>query len=372
MAYYDVIVIGLGAHGSATLYELSKAGVSVLGIDRYRPPHHHGSSHGQSRIIRQAYHEHPLYVPFVQEAYVMWQQLEENTARKLMLKTGGMILGKDQCAMVEGAGKSAELHGLPYEVLKAAEIRKYFPAFKVSEATVGVWDKTAGILYPEECIRTMLDEAERAGARALYNERVLRISEGPKLKVVTEKNTYEAEKLVISAGAWLNELMPELRLPLRIERQVLHWFRNRRVGVQLGPQQLPVYIWEYQKGRSFYGFPDLGDGLKTAFHYGGRTISPDALTNDVSEEEIQEMQEVLETYLDIEPVHNYSATCMYTDTPDENFIIDFHPGNKNIIVASPCSGHGFKFATIIGKILSDLAIGSEVMFDLSPFRISRF
>jgi len=372
---FDAVVLGLGANGSSAIYHLSKTGYNILGIDQFTPPHSHGSSHGQSRIIRSAYHENPLYVPFVKEAYNLWYEIEKKSCKKLLLKTGGIILGGEDSAVIRGAKLSAETHEVSNEYLDNNFIKNNFLALKPSNDTIAVFDKDAGILFPEECIKAYLGEAQKNGALLHYNERVIRIiPDENSIKIITDKNTYQAAKLIISAGAWLNGLMPELHLPLTIERQVLYWLKNKNKEKQqyFSPDNLPVYIWEYLPGQIFYGFPDLGDGIKIAFYHGGETVSPETLTPYVSEQEINSMIEVAEKYLDIETMFNYSATCMYTNTPDQNFIIDSHPQNENIIIASPCSGHGFKFSSLTGKILCDMATGKPVSFDVSPFSISRF
>lgn len=372
---FDVIVLGLGANGSSAVYHLSKTGTKVLGIDRFTPPHTHGSSHGQSRIIRQAYHENPLYVPLVKEAYNLWYELEKTAGKKLFLKTGGLMLGSADSAVINGARLSAQTWDIPFEYLDNNSIKKRFPAFRPSAVMVGLLEKDAGILFAEACIQTYLDEAHKNGADLHNNERVIRIVPNENfIEIITDKTTYYTSKLIISAGAWLNELMPDLHLPLTVERQVLYWFinTNNKLQQHFLPANLPVYIWEYLPGKMFYGFPDLGDGIKIAFHHAGKSVTPDTLTKEVSEDEIKSITAIAEKYLNIDAKFNYSATCMYTNTPDENFIIDFHPHYNNIIIASPCSGHGFKFASLTGKILSDMATGQQVLFDLSPFRISRF
>lgn len=372
---FDVIVLGLGAHGSSALYHLSKTGSKVAGLDQFTPPHNHGSSHGQSRIIRQAYHENPLYVPFVKEAYNLWYEIEKIAGKELLLKTGGIMLGAEDSSIIKGAKLSASTHDIAFEYLDNNSIKNRFPALRPSADTVGVLDKDAGILFPEDCIQTYLEQALKNNASILYNERVIEIIPNvDSVKIITDKNTYQTNKLIVSAGAWLNEVMPDLHLPLTVERQVLYWLKNNNENLQqnLTPGQLPIYIWEYLPGKMFYGFPDLGDGIKIALHHGGEPVTPATLTSYVSEEEISGITAVAEKYLNIKPVFNYSATCMFTNTPDENFIIDFHPQHKNIIIASPCSGHGFKFASVIGKILCDMATGKTILFDLSPFSISRF
>ena len=195
------------------------------------------------------------------------------------------------------------------------------------------------------------------------------------VEIVTDKDVYQTSTLIVSAGAWLTQLLPGLRLPLTIERQVLYWFKNENTALQpnLVPDKLPVYIWEYERGKMFYGFPDVGDGIKIAYHHAGEKIEPAELRNQVADiNEIQGIKRIAATYLEIEPSFNYSDVCMYTNTPDEHFIIDFHPSNKNIIIASPCSGHGFKFSSVIGKIISDMALKNTMQFNLKPFEIGRF
>lgn len=370
---FDAIVIGLGAHGSSALYHLSQTGQKVAGIDRFTPPHNRGSSHGQSRIIRKAYHESPMYVPLVKEAYNLWESLEKVSGKQLLLRTGGIVLGDENAAVVKGAKLSAKMHDIPHEILDYGDIKKRFPILKPASDTVAVLDKDAGILFPEQCIQTHLEEAQKSGASLHTNEQVLKITPHDFfVEIETNKTKYQSAKVIVAAGAWLNSLMPELKLPLTIERQVLYWFRNKNAGPRFTPDALPIYIWEHAPGNVFYGFPDLGDGIKTAFYHGGRVIEPNALTQDVTSAEIDSMKQVVETCFDIDAQFNYATACMYTDTPDEDFILDFHPQHKNVIIASPCSGHGFKFSSLIGKILCGMATNRGVAFDLSPFSIDRF
>ena len=370
----DVIVIGLGAHGSSALYHLSKTNKKVVGIDRYTPPHNHGSSHGQSRIIRQAYHENPVYVPFVKAGYTLWEALERETGKKLLIETGGLLLGGEDTTVVKGARLSAETHGIAYDYLDAADLRRLFPAFRPTDDTVAIWEKRAGILFPEACIRVCLEGAAANHASIRCDETVLGIvPKKDSVEVTTSKGRYTAGKVIVSAGAWIGTLLPELKVPFTIERQVVCWLedKHQRSVSPFAPERMPVYIWEYMPGKLFYGFPDLGQGIKIGFHHAGRRILPDELQQDASAAEISAIEEIAGEYLDIEPVFHSSSVCMYTNTPDENFIIDVHPACANILIASPCSGHGFKFSSVIGKILSDWATDRPVGFDLSPFALGR-
>ncbi|HVU59111.1 MAG TPA: N-methyl-L-tryptophan oxidase [Puia sp.] len=371
---FDCMVIGLGANGSSTLYHLSGTGKKIIGIDRFTPPHTHGSSHGESRIIRQAYYEDPIYVPLLKAAYKAWEKLEKRTGKKLFLKTGGLMLGDKDTAVVRGSKLSADTHDIPYEYLDAPTLRRRFPAFRPSNDTMGLLEKEAGILFPEECIRTFLDQAAAQGAAIHYNEPVMKITPTKNsIEITTAKGRYSVGSLILSAGAWTNQLLPGLQLPLTIKRQVLFWLDNNtpKDHDRFLPANMPIYIWEYAAGKMFYGFPDLGTGIKIAPHHRGNTIDPDNLTQDVSQKEIEEIKDIAAGYLGISPVFKTSAVCMYTNAPDENFIIDHHPDFRNIIIASPCSGHGFKFSSLTGKLLSDMALGNDTGFDLSPFSISR-
>jgi sarcosine oxidase len=371
----DIIVVGLGANGSSALYQLSKKGLKVTGIDQFSPPHQRGSSHGQSRIIRQAYYENPLYVPFLREAYKYWDDIEKVSGEKLFIKTGGLMIGKKDSRLVSGSRLSAETHDIPHEMLGDGDIRKTFPALRPQENDVALLEHEAGILMPELCISTFLKDAEKNGAALCLNERVTAIeSDSTGVAVTTDKTIYHASRIIVSAGAWLTQFLPGLRLPLIIERQVLYWFKNKD-GIKqklIEPDTLPVFIWEYEPNKMFYGFPDLGDGIKIALHHAGERITATTLKQDPRQEEIDEITEITLQFFDADLSFNYATTCMYTNTPDEHFIIDFHPHDKNIIIASPCSGHGFKFASGTGKILADMALGEPVSLDISPFRIARF
>ena len=375
MKIFDVIVLGLGAHGSSAVYHLSKNDIKVCGIDKFVPPHAFGSSHGKSRIIRQAYHESPMYVPLVMEAYKLWNELENISGKKLLLKTGGLILGNENSMVIKGAKLSAETHNVPYEYLNNKEIEKRFPALKPTAETVAIVEKSAGILFPEECIKTNLKLANKNGALLLFGETVQSINiKNSCVQVVTDKGIYETEKLIVSVGAWLNDLLPELKLPLNIKRQVLFWFKNEDKQMQqfIEPKGLPIFIWEYNLPHVFYGFPDLGNGIKIAPHHEGQPIHPDLLSKEVYKDEIVQMKNILDEYFNVDATFNFSDVCMYTNTPDEHFIIDYYPSNKNIIIASPCSGHGFKFSSVIGKTLCDMATEQPLQFDISPFKINRF
>lgn len=306
-------------------------------------------------------------------AYGLWEELQRETGRRLLVETGGLLLGRADTTVVVGARLSAETHGIAFQWLEAADIRRRFPAFRATDDTVAVYERRAGILFPEECIKAHLTGAALRGVAIRCEERVERIvPTGDGVEVRTSAGCYLAGKVIVSAGAWAGDLLPELRLPLTIERQVVCWFRDAGPGAILRPDRMPVYIWEYMPGRMLYGFPDLGQGIKIGFHHGGQRIRADELQQDAGAEEIGEIEEIARTWLAIEPVFRDASVCMYTNTPDEHFIIDEYPGCPQMLVLSPCSGHGFKFSSVVGKIASDWAVGRTFEFDLRPFVVGRW
>ena len=370
---FDIAIIGAGAIGSAAVYHLAKTGRKILVLDQYAPPHRFGSSHGESRIIREAYFESPIYVPLVQQAYKLWDELEKESGKKLFLKTGGLMLGDKKRRVFQGASKSAIQHNVPHEYLDSAAIKKRFPAFNPSEDTVALFEQNAGILFPEECITTQLQLAKRIGVSFHFGETVAFIqSKNDEVEIITDKARYKSNKVIVSAGAWMDELFPELHLPLSVKRQVLFWFKCRgRTAENFSPGNFPVYIWEHEENKIFYGFPDLGHGIKIAIHHGGQLTTANMVDRNVSSQEINEVAALLNRFFNVEATFDRSSVCMYTNTPDENFIIDYHPSNQNIILVSACSGHGFKFSSAIGKILCDMIVEKPLSFDISVFNLQR-
>lgn len=360
--------------GSAAAYHLAASGKRLLGLDRFAPPHDFGSSHGLTRIIREAYFEHPTYVPLVQRAYELWADLEKQSGRKLFLQTGGVMVGLPDGALVRGAKRSAEEHKLAHQILSSAELQRRFPAFHPAANMVGVWEPRAGILFPELGIRTHLELAEKNGALLQFGDPVLRWqAHDGGVGVVTRDSVYTASRLLLSAGAWLSSLVPDLRLPLSIERQVLFWFEPLSQPEQFEPQRCPIHIWEYESGRYFYGLPDLGDGIKAALHHQGENTQPDTIRRDVDDEETELVRNLLRRFLPgADGPLKSAVVCMYTNTSDEHFILDYHPVHRQVLIASPCSGHGFKFSPVIGEIAAALLNDKESPFDLNLFKLDRF
>ena len=371
---YDVIVAGLGAMGSLTLHHLARRGHRVLGLDRFTPPHTMGSSHGQSRIIREAYFEDPRYVPLVQRAYSCWADLESTSRTTIFRQTGGLMLGPDNGELVRGARLSAELHQLPHELLDAREVARRFPAFHPDPDMVGVWEPRAGVLLPEIAIGAALKVAQRNGAHVQTGESLVSWNAIPGgVEVVTTVGRYRAASLVISVGAWTRDMVKELALPLVVQRNVLMWFSTVRTPEHFAPEAFPIFISEHAPGEMWYGFPDLGDGIKLARHHCGESTHPDTINREVSIDEVEGVRSLIRRYLpNADGLLRDSAVCMYTNAPDEHFVIGRHPAHPAVIVASPCSGHGFKFASVIGEMLADLSTDREPTFDLSLFALERF
>jgi len=374
---FDVIVVGLGAMGSATAYHLAARGARVLGLDRFAPPHSDGSSHGESRIIRELYYEHPLYVPLIQRAYDRWEALEYDAGIEGLLNiTGGLMIGPASGDLLQGVRRAAAEHDLPAPTIGAAEMRRRYPQFTVPAGCDVVLDERAGYLDPEACVRAHLKLAVKHGATLRYNERVLSwrlLGDGVEVKTV--RGVYTAERLVVSAGAWSRELLGEHAPPLSAERQVLLWFTPPGDARQWGPDRFPIYMCEFGDSQFIYGFPNLARGFKAAVHYQGQPLEDvEQMRRSVDTADIARVRDAvarLFPWVASAPIRE-SAVCPYTNTPDLHFVIDFLPGDDRVLVSSACSGHGFKFASAIGELQAQLLLDEPVPFDLTPFRLDRF
>lgn len=366
---WDVIVVGLGAMGSAASRALARRGLSVLGLDAHRPPHTQGSSHGLARIIREAYFEHPSYVPLVQRAYLLWEELERESGARLFLRTGGIMIGPEDGTLVAGALRSANEHGLPYERLSAGAIRRRFPVFEPDPEMIGVWEPRAGVLFPEDAIAAFLAAATRAGATLHTHEPVQSWrADAAGCEVATALGTYRADRLVLAAGAWMSRLVPNLAPRLSVERVAQFWFDPAANREAFHATRCPISIWEYGPERWFYSFPLLGPGVKIALHHQGALVGVDAVDRVVAAGEALPLRELMSRYM---PAANgpltHTAACTYTNTPDGDFLIDRDPEHERVLYVSACSGHGFKFAPVIGEIVSDLVVEGWTRHDLSRF-----
>lgn len=374
---FDVIILGLGAMGSAAAQHIAQRGSRVLGIDQFTPLHDRGSSHGGSRIIRQAYFEGPDYIPLVLRAYELWHHLERQTGARLIHTTGGLVIGRGSGELARRTIASAEQHQIPIEVLSPAELAKRFPAFQLMPDDVGVLEHLAGYLVPEACIRAQLDSATRAGADFRFEEEVVSWFARPDyVEVRTTRGRYTGRHLVIAAGPWADRLL-QSRFPLRVTRQVTAWIQPRN-GVQLFiPGRFPVFIAEDLNGSyASYGFPAIDGpegGIKVAIHGSHTECTPETVDRDVHASDESEIVRVLKERL---PAINgeliRAKTCLYTMTPDEHFIIGAHPFEPSCTVACGFSGHGFKFAPVVGEILADLSLTGSTAHPIALFSPRRF
>jgi sarcosine oxidase len=355
---YDVIVIGLGGMGSSAAYHLARRGQRVLGLEKFTPAHDKGSSHGGSRIIRQSYFEDPAYVPLLLRAYELWEDLARDSGQEVYRITGGLFLGPSECLTVAGSLRASLQWSLPHEVLDAAQIRTRFPNFTPQPDDVGLYEPKAGFARPEMTVAAHLDLAARAGATLRFGEEVLHWSESAAgVTVTTGTGTYTAGQVVICPGAWAPELLAELGIPITVERQVLYWLDP--VGGTAPFEDQPIFINENAHGMQIYGFPAIDGpqgGVKVAFFRKGQVCTPDTIDRVVHPEEITAMRNRVTELLPAltgDCVH--SATCMYSNTSDEHFVITRHPDYANVTVACGFSGHGFKFVPVVGEIVADLA-----------------
>jgi sarcosine oxidase len=373
---HDVIIAGLGGMGSAAAYQLAARGQRVLGLEKFSPAHDKGSSHGRSRIIRQAYFEGAEYVPLLLRAYELWEQLERETGQELMTLTGGLMIGREDGELVSGSVKSADEHGLPYQMLDDAEIRRRFPAYAPGPETVALYEENAGFVRPEETVKAHLDLADSLGADLRFGEPVLswEASED-RVRVETPVGSYEAERLVVSPGAWAPKLLGDLDLPLEVIRQVMFWYEPTNSLEPFLPDRFPIFIWEPDDGNMFYGFPAQDDdrGVKAAFfRAGGVPTSPETIDREVQEEEIGFLRGYLAEHIPELAGRCLDArACMYTNTPDEHFVISVHPEHPRIVIACGFSGHGYKFCSVVGEILADLATDGSTRHPIDLFSPAR-
>jgi sarcosine oxidase len=388
MKELDVIVLGLGAMGSSTLYQSAKKGCRVLGIDQFSPPHVHGSTHGDTRITRLAIGEGEEYVPLALRSHEIWPEIERETGRKLKFRTGGLVISSDTNASllhVENFFRktvaAAEKFGIAHEILSAADIRKRFPQFNVADDEVGYFEPEAGYLIPEECVKAHLALAAKHGAVVHKNEKVLGFtSDGSKVQVTTDQGSYTANHLVVTAGPWLPQLLGEKYSNLfRIYRQVLYWFDIEPASREsFAPERFPVFIWQLQgKEHGTYGFPaveGLGAGVKIATEQLETTTTPETVDRTVTAREIEEMFEnfVGPYFHGLARECLKAATCLYTSMPDARFLIDTHPEYGNVTIVSPCSGHGFKHSVSIGEAVAERVLTGTSRLDLSEFSFDRF
>ena len=371
---YDVAVIGLGAMGGAALLNLARRGVRVVGIEQFEPGHDRGSSHGETRIIRIGYFEHPSYVPLLRRTYELWRELEAECGRPLVHITGIAEIGPPDGEVVAGTLRASREHGLPHEVLDAKEVMRRFPAFRIPDHDVGVVQPDGGFLDVEPSIHAMIALAKAANAEVRTGEMVRTIKPTTSGVVVeTDRGTIEAKTAIVAAGAWLSKLLPNLPGKLTVTRQVQAWFEPKDAST-FEAGRFPVFLLESRHG-VHYGFPPHGNSpVKIAKHHASdKVVDPDTVDRTISAADEAEIRDAVAEHVPAANGRMIAAkTCLYTNTLDHDFIIDTLPGTANVIVASPCSGHGFKFAPVVGEILGDLATERATRHDISRFRLGRF
>jgi sarcosine oxidase len=366
----DIVIAGLGAVGSATARQVAGRGVTVLGLDRHRPPHSLGSSHGGSRVIRETAFEHERYVPLARRALETWRRLERESGESLLHRTGVLFLGAPDAPIIAGTIASAATHGVPYRVLDAAELARQYPAFRRLEGVIGVLEPGAGWLEPERAVAASLRLATALGADLHYDEPLLGWDrEGDGVVVTTPRATYRARRLLLAAGPWMPGLLGVYGRRLSVERQVQHWF----APAQPAAARLPVFIRQTHEA-VWYAIPPAAPygEIKVAVHHDGATADPASVARDATPAEIAATRALLERYVPaLAGPHRRAEICLYTNSADGHFVIDRHPEHPGVVVASPCNGFGFKFASAVGEILADLLLDRPPGVDLSPFRLDR-
>jgi len=383
---YDAIVLGLGATGSAALYQLARRGARVLGLDRHSPPHALGSTHGDTRITRLAIGEGAHYTPLALRSHEIWRELERESGETLLTTKGGLIISSPNKRAFTHVNEffantvaAAERFGIAHERLDAAQVRARFPEFAVGDDEYGYLERDAGFLRPEACVATQIALAIRRGAEIRTNERALSFDASAfGVTVRTEKESHTADRLILAAGPWLPEFLPAgLARLFKVHRQVLYWFDIEGPLEPFLPDRFPVFIWELRETRQgVYGFPAVdgsGGGLKIATEQYSATTSPADVARAVGADEIAQMHAkyVAPHFPHLSARCVRAVTCLYTVTPDFAFVVDRHPESERVIVASPCSGHGFKHSAALGEALAGLIVEGQSGFDLGPFAFSR-
>jgi sarcosine oxidase len=373
MTPYDVIILGVGGMGSAAAWHIARRGRRVLGLERFDIPHRMGSSHGLTRIIRLAYYESPLYVPLLRRAYENWREAERLSGRRLFFITGSVDAGPRGSQVVRGSLASCIEYDLAHEYLSATELGRRFPAFALPADYEAVFQPEGGFLASEQAIVTHTELAQAHGADIRAREKVLGFeptSDG--VRVTTERGIYEAGQLVVAAGAWIRDFIPALAGCAVPERQVLGWFQPQTPAL-FHPGRFPVFNLAAETER-YYGLPIWGvPGFKFGrYHHLHETVDPDSDFREPHPKDEETLRAGVRRFFpDANGPVMGLATCLFTNTPDEHFIIDRLPGLP-IVVASPCSGHGFKFSSVVGELLADLALTGTTRFDLAPFGLARF
>ncbi|HUP54655.1 MAG TPA: N-methyl-L-tryptophan oxidase [Methylomirabilota bacterium] len=372
----DAIVVGLGAHGAAASAALARRGLSVLGLERFGRGETFGSSGGRSRIIRVAHYEDPFYAPLARAAWDRWLALEAETGESILTRTGGLYAGSPSSPLLAGAIAAARTHAIEHELIDAAEIRRRWPAFTPADDAIGLVEDQAGVLRADRANAAHLAVAERAGAELRFGTRVVdwRPDGGAGFEVETgDGSVVRATRLVLAAGPWIGRLVADLGLPMTVERQPVCWFTPAVPAPEVSAGRLPVWLMA-TAGGTFYGVPhDPELGLKVSHHHSGELVDPDAFDRDVRAADVRRIRAFMRARMPAgDGPLSSSTVCLYTNTPDDAFVVDRHPAAPGVAFSSACSGHGFKFAPLIGEILADLVTDGVTTWPIGPFRTDRF
>jgi sarcosine oxidase len=370
---YDAIVIGIGGMGSAALYHLALRGASVLGLEQFDIPHDLGSSHGVTRIIRLAYWEHPAYVALVRRAYTLWRELERDSDERLLVVTGCVDAGGDNSTHITGVRHACAAFHLDHQEYDSDSLRRRFPGYRLAADAVAIFQPDGGFVRPERCIVAHVAGARRRGAEVHTRERVVRWgTRGGAAHVTTDRGDYEARALMLTAGAWTSSLVPQLARPLSPERQVMLWTDPIRPDF-FQVATFPVFYIDVAEG-AFYGFPVYEvPGFKIGkYHHRFERVDPDTMDRECHAEDEEVLRQAVRRYFpDANGPTLAMKTCLFTNTRDEHFVIDVAATNPRIVVAAGFSGHGFKFCSVVGEILADLALDGATRHDVSLFSIDR-
>ena len=372
---YDVIVVGVGGMGSAALWQLARRGKRVLGLERFDIPHASGSSHGVTRIIRLPYHESPDYVPLLRRAYELWRDLEKTSRSELLILTGSLDASRETESPFRGALQSARLHGIEHQVLSGREVNARFPGYRLPADFAALYQPQGGFIASERAIVCHVNAALQCGAAIHAREPVLHWQAKPGgegVVVTTDHGRYEATTLILASGAWMGELVPVLKNKALPERQVLAWLQPQRPEL-FTPDRFPVFNIQVDEGR-YYGLPVYEvPGFKFGrYHHFGESGPVDAIRREPDSQDEALLRSFAEKYFPLGSGPTMALrTCFFTNTPDEHFIVDFHPDHPQVILASPCSGHGYKFCSVMGEVLADLAINRRTRHEIGFLGLDR-
>ena len=370
----DVAVVGVGSMGSQALWQLSQRGVSAIGIEQFAPGHDRGAGHGESRIIRSCYQEGPEYVPLVLDAFRLWRELAAESGAGILTENGALYVGRPAVGYLDGVRRTGDAWGLRYQLLDHEETARRFPQHRLRPDEASFLDLQAGFVRPELAVRSAAACAERRGARLLTGVRVQHFREASDhVEITTSSGVVRTARAIVSTGAWTGKVLPQAGLRLRVERQVMFWFRAPHPE-EFHPDRFPIFIRERGGDRTWYGFPTLdGSTVKAAIHHDGADADPDHLDREIHAADAEPVAALVAAALpDLDPDPVRGVACMYTNTEDGHFVLGHAPGSERLILLGPMAGHGFKFASAVGRVGADLAVDGATDLPIAPFAPGRF